>query len=79
MKRLELIPNGWACTLDECPPGHFLFHEMVGFKSEYRNNEGRIEAYCDTGEAFWGGTTKHEDTNKLIVQPLTARWIDEAE
>ena len=38
MKRLVLMPNGWACTLEEGPPGLFIFNKQVCFKSEYHNN-----------------------------------------
>jgi hypothetical protein len=45
-----------AVTLDRCPIG--LFRSSSGalcLKTEYGNNEGRIDAYIvDSGEFFWG-------------------------
>lgn len=67
-------------TLADCPPGPFLFEGALGFKTEYRAmvlDMGRLvtsrwpDAYCmATGEAFWGGTTKHRDRAKLLVMPV---------
>jgi hypothetical protein len=35
------------------------------------------DAYCmESGEFFWGGTTKHEDRARLLVQPIDG--LDEA-
>lgn len=48
-KDLVLIPNGWPCTLAECPPGLFMFGKCLGFKSEYANDIFVV----DSGEAFW--------------------------
>ena len=67
IKKLVLNPHGWPCTLEDCPPGHFLHENIVGFKSEYRTAQHKIEAYCDSGEFF----CRDENT---IVQPLTASW-----
>ena len=68
MKQLVLKPNGWPCTLEECPPGIFVCGENIGFKSEYSND--KTEAFCESGEYFCAGDDK-------IVQPVTAEWIDE--
>lgn len=67
-------------TLADCPPGPFVFEGKLGFKTEYRAmvlDMGRLvtsrwpDAYCmATGEAFWGGTTKHRDRAKLLVMPV---------
>lgn len=77
MKRLELKPSGFACKLSECPPGLFLCGEMVGLKSEYRNDKGNCEAYCDSGEFFWGDGNRGGTADSTIVQPLVAEWIEE--
>lgn len=76
MKRLVLQPIGWKCTLNECPPGLFVFDESVGFKSEYRTNDGNLEAFCKNGEYFWGGASTQEQRGKNIVQPVNAVWED---
>lgn len=60
-----------ACTLDECPPGLFIFGDCLGFKSEYRTPQGANEAYVvSSGEFFWGGTTKPDEQGALMVTPV---------
>lgn len=74
MRQLQLKPSGWPCTLKECPPGLFVFGEILGLKTEY-SPENEIEAFCsDTGEAFWGGTHSHQNRDQLMVQPVEAVW-----
>lgn len=70
MKEYKAIPNGWVCTLLECPPGHFMFEEHLCFKTEYRTDNGELEVFCESGEAFWGGTSNFNKRDKLIVQPV---------
>jgi hypothetical protein len=70
MKTLELRPDGFPCTLAECPPGLFLHGENVGLKTEY----GATEAFCDSGERFWGGVSRVDNLAKVIVQPLIYEW-----
>ena len=42
-------------TLLECPIGLFMFGGELCLKTEYRNNEGRLDAYIvSSGEFFWG-------------------------
>lgn len=76
MKRLQLVPDGFECKLLECPAGFFLYGEEVCFKSEYVDDNGRPEVYCESGEAFWGGTSKIEDLQKVMVIPLISRWVE---
>lgn len=60
---------GTAVTLRDCPPGPFLYEGGLCFKTEYGTQWP--DAYClESGEFFWGGTTRHEDRAALIVQPL---------
>ncbi|MGL4638729.1 MAG: hypothetical protein ACRCVX_03210, partial [Shewanella sp.] len=41
--------------LSDCPVGLFFFGETLCLKTEYGNNEGRIDAFIvDSGEFFWG-------------------------
>lgn len=77
MKRLVLEPDGWPCTLEECPPGLFLCQKDICFKTEYRTEKGNIESYCDSGEFFWGGCSTPDDVGKIIVQPMKSLWVDE--
>ena len=53
MKVFTIKPTGWACTLQECPPGHFIpmeYPEMLCFKSEYGEREDKPEAFNCAGE-----------------------------
>lgn len=77
MKRLELKPAGFKCKLRECPPGLFLCGDEVGLKSEYRNEQGNSEAYCESGEFFWGDANKGRNADDTLVIPLTVEWVDE--
>jgi hypothetical protein len=80
MKHLCLEPEGWPCPLSECPPGLFVFNNIVGFKSEYgRVDEDRrySDVFCaDSGEYFWGGESNKEAREALVVQPVKAHWVD---
>ena len=70
---LEPEEGGELATLvplSECPPGFFEFEGMIGFKSNYSTN-GFCDAFCDTGEYFWGGTCDHEARRKLLVWPVS--------
>lgn len=69
MQRLEMKPDGFPLKLKECPPGFFLFNDSICFKSEYGD-----DAFCDSGEYFWGGTSDKKDRGELIVQPLVYEW-----
>jgi hypothetical protein len=61
----------FACRLDECPAGLFLAGACLGFKSEYRNENGDCEAYVvASGEFFWGGAKTGEDRKALMVTPV---------
>lgn len=42
-------------TLVECPIGLFWYGDTLCLKTEYGNNEGRIDAYIvESGEFYWG-------------------------
>lgn len=62
---IKMLPADFPMPFGECPPGFFLYDGMVGLKSEYGD-----DAYCDTGEAFWGGTSVPAERAKLMVTPL---------
>ncbi len=72
-----LEPAGWPCTLAACPPGPFFSEgNHLGFKSEYRTTDGKIEAFNEAGEFFWGGTETADERIQLIVQPLNVVKIE---
>ena len=78
----RLIPCGEKCTLDELPCGTlFKFgDDCIAVKSEYRCNNGLIEAFIlDSGEQFWGGAHTAEEQNALMVQPLAIEEVDAVE
>jgi hypothetical protein len=68
MKRPVFKPSDFSMTLEECPPGYFLCGDMIGFKTEYGNDECD-ETYCDSGESF--------SAKGAIVVPLEYSWVEE--
>ena len=69
----RLIPFGEKVTLDDLPFGAmFAFgDDCIAIKSEYRCDNGLIEAFIiDSGEQFWGGAKTAKEQNALMVQPL---------
>jgi len=65
-KILKLVPTDFECSIEECPPGFFLYiNKEVGFKSEYTADGGKPEAFCSSGEYYHG-------TQSVI--PLTEVW-----
>lgn len=77
MRRIELKPRAWAYTLEDCPPGFFLFEGQVCFKSEYRTScsDQLVEAFNSAGEFFWGNAKSSEDRKKIMVLPVVAEWV----
>jgi len=76
MKKLMMEPQGWKCTLEECPAGFFVFAGDVGFKTEYSNGNGDMEVFCSSGESFAGGTNSESERKALMVQPVSAVWVE---
>ena len=70
----QLVPDGPPVALDECPVGLFLCGDTLALKTEYGNNEGRIDAYIvSSGEFFWGKAPQTIQSQRAqIVQPLEA-------
>lgn len=66
MQTLKIVPDGWPCTLEECPPGFFVCEKQLCFKTEY----GQNECYNSAGETFCGEKTEY-------VQPVVAEWQNE--
>lgn len=81
MLKLIVVPDGWKCTLEECPPGFFVRTHSEGvntlcFKTEYREDDGKIQAFNEAGEWFACGASSEEERRLLIVQPVIAKWED---
>jgi len=58
-------------TLADCPIGLFLKGDTLALKTEYGNNEGRIDAYIvSSGEFFWGGTSVPKEQRMVMVEPV---------
>lgn len=78
MKKLVVAPNGWPCTLAECPPGLFTYNEALAVKSEYRSAEGygTVKAYlADDGE-FFAPLSDKTACDRLVVQPCVYKWVE---
>lgn len=60
-----------AVPLSECPIGLFLASNgELCLKTEYGDNEGRIDAYIvSSGEFFWGGAKTRQDQRCVLVTP----------
>lgn len=84
-QKLTLVPEGWPCTLKDCPPGLFVYDGTLGLKTEYYANingeEHQPEAYlAESGEVFHGDTGGDNVKRRgLPVQPVIARWETEDE
>ncbi len=67
-----LVKRGKPCTLLNAPIGLFMSGGELCLKTEYGNNEGRIDAYIvRSGEFFWGSAPQTiENQRKQIVQPM---------
>lgn len=66
---------GDPCTLEACPPGLFIAdaYNTLGMKSEYRTEQGAIEAYIvESGEFFWGDNPQTVERQRAqIVRPIS--------
>lgn len=70
MKEVYIVPYGWPCTLDECPPGLFLSSVgTIGFKSQYPDKiDGELIVLCYNLSGVFHSHSKNN--GKEIVQPL---------
>jgi hypothetical protein len=57
MKEVIIVPDGWMCMIEECPPGFFMYEGQLCFKSEY----GMSDIFCSSGEYFM--------PRNIMVQP----------
>lgn len=64
-----------AVTLEECPIGLFYCGDELCLKTEYGNNEGRIDAYIvSSGEFFWGGAKNIAEQREVLVRRAAAKF-----
>lgn len=61
-------------TLAECPIGLFFAGDQLCLKTEYGNNDGRIDAYIvSSGEFFWGEQPQTiASQRRQMVRPVEA-------
>jgi hypothetical protein len=74
----ECDGEGWSWSDDdvplaECPIGLFRYGDTLALKTEYGNNEGRIDAYIvPSGEFFWGAHPQSIASQRAtLVRPIT--------
>jgi len=67
---IEIKPDNFETTIQDCPSGLFLFKDSLCFKSSYN------EIYLCSGSAFWGGVETREEMLKLRVIPLRHEIIE---
>ena len=67
-------------TLAQCPPGLFWAGKTLGFKSEYGNNEGRIDAFIiSSGEFLWGPAPQTIARQRMmLVRPIDSDHAESA-
>ena len=73
-RRLTMEPSGWPCPLSECPPGPFVWigepcADLMGWMSEYGDNDGSRTAFNGAGECI-----AYSRWKDCLVQPLTPTW-----
>lgn len=58
--------------MKDCPIGLFWSDHELCLKTEYGNNEGRIDAYIvSTGEFFWGNAPQTiASQREQLVRPI---------
>lgn len=81
-KRLELVPEGWPCTLADCPVGPFAFLDgdavgavgwMTNYGREMKDGTHVRSAYNEAGEHV------SAECHGESVQPLAVSWDEEGE
>lgn len=70
-----IVAGGPTVSLASCPIGLFISeHGILCLKTEYGNNEGRIDAYIvSSGEFFWGNAPQTIKSQRAQqVRPVIA-------
>jgi hypothetical protein len=77
-----LLPNKRTRTLADCPIGLFMdaISGTLCLKTEYGNNDGRIDAYIvSSGEFYWGPAPQNiANQRKARVYPVKVADLDAA-
>lgn len=75
MTKLKLRALDREVSLEECPIGLFMYLGELCLKTEYGNNEGRIDAYIvRSGEFFWGDPPQTIASQRAtLVKPVRVR------
>lgn len=69
-QKIELFVNeGPTVSLESCPIGLFMSDGgELCLKTEYGDNDGRIDAYIvSSGEFFWGGAKTKSEQRQVQV------------
>lgn len=69
MIELRMKADSIPVRYKECPPGFFLCHGQLCFKSEYNNDNGSPIGYNSAGEFFCRELTR-------VVIPMVYGWFD---
>lgn len=72
-EKIELIVSGGrTVSLASCPIGLFMSEGgELCLKTEYGDNNGRIDAYIvSSGEFFWGGTSEPIKQRQVQVRSV---------
>lgn len=76
---IEKLKEVAPVTLAECPIGLFRAGNELCLKTEYGNNEGRIDAYIVSSGEFFCGTAPQsiENQRRQMVVPVSLDDLDE--
>lgn len=73
-------------ALAKCPIGLFYYKDELCLKTEYGNNEGRIDAYIvSSGEFFWGDwpqtieSQRRQHVRPVDIEALLSEILDIAQ
>lgn len=71
INEITFLISEYSTTLEDCPIGLFVSENILCLKTEYGNNEGRIDCYIvSSGEFFWGNNKSVDELRKEIVYPV---------
>lgn len=76
MPRTKFViePDGWECSLEDCPPGYFMHCGDLCFKTEYRRTT-IVDTYNSAGATF--SVPPGVEVRDIMVQPVVMRQVEE--